>query len=145
MSARSSRILTVAATAALLAGCGISNPYAPAPAATSTAATTTTIATASRSGVGRALTAREINRQDHRPRALVRRQRAATRRRPMLPALPITTRGVRIAIGGLARDGQSTILTLTTSRGRALALRVYRRELRRYGDNGHAYRLRVRP
>jgi hypothetical protein len=145
MSARSSRTLTVAATAALLVGCGISNPYATAPAATTTAATTATTATASRSGAGRALTAREINRQDHPPRALARRQRAATRRRPMLPALPITSRGVRIAIAGLARDGQTTILTLTSPRGRAHALRVYRRQLRRYGDNGHAYRLRVRP
>jgi hypothetical protein len=63
----------------------------------------------------------------------------------MLPALPITAGGVRIAIGGLARDGQTTILTLTSPRGRAHALRVYRRQLRRYGDNGHAYHLRVRP
>jgi hypothetical protein len=139
------RTLIVAASAALLVGCGISNPYATAPEATSTAATTATIATASRSGGGGALTARQINRQDHPPRGLVRRQRAAAGRRPMLPALPITSRGVRIAIGGLARDGQTTILTLTSPRGRVHALAIYRRQLRRYGDNGHAYRLRVRP
>jgi hypothetical protein len=145
MTDRGWRTLAVTATASLLVGCGVSNPYATAPAPTTTAATTTTIATASRPGGGRALTAAQINRQDHRPGALVRRQRTATRGRPMLPALPITSRGVRIAIGGLARDGQTTILTLTTSRGRAHALRVYHRELRRYGDDGHAYRLRVRP
>jgi hypothetical protein len=140
-------LAVTASAAALLVGCGISNPYATHPGPTSTTATTTTTATAtaSRPGGGRALTAREINRQDHRPRALARRQQTATRRRPMLPALPITSRGVRIAIGGLARDGQTTILTLTTSRGRAHALRVYRRELRRYGDSGDAYHLRVRP
>ena len=139
------RTLAAAATAALLVGCGISNPYATQPALTSTTATTATIATASGSGGGRALTARQINRQDHPPHGLGRRQQAASRRRPMLPALPITSDGVKIAIGGLARDGQTTILTLTSPRGRAHALRVYRRQLRRYGDNGHAYRLRVRP
>jgi hypothetical protein len=140
--------IVVAATAAFLVGCGISNPYATAPAPTTTAASTATNATASRPGGGGALTAAQINRQDHPPRALVRRQQAASRRRPMLPALPITTRGVRIAIGGLARDGQTTILTLTTGggrRARAHALRVYRRQLRRYGDNGHAYHVVVRP
>jgi hypothetical protein len=144
MSARSSRILTVAATAALLVGCGVSNPYATRPVPTSITATAPTGST-SRPGGRRALTAREINRQDHPPRGLVRRQRAVTRRRPMLPALPITSRGVRIAIAGLARDGQTTILTLTSPRGRAHALAIYRRQLRRYGDNGHAYHVRVRP
>jgi hypothetical protein len=148
MTARNcSRILVVAAAAALLVGCGISDPYATAPAPTSTSTSTATTIAASRPGGG-ALTAAQINRQDHPPGGLVRRQHAATRARPMLPALPITTDGVRIAIGGLGRDGQTTILTLTSRGrrdGRAHALGVYRRQLRRYGDSGHAYRPRVRP
>ena len=139
--ARSWATLVIAASAALLVGCGISNPYATGPAPTTGTATTTT----GRPGGGRALTAAQINRQDHPSRSLVRRQQAASRGRPMLSALPISTKGVRIAIGGLARDGRTTILTLTSRQGRTHALRVYQRELRRYGDNGHAYHVRVRP
>ena len=141
----------IAASAALLVGCGISNPYTTGPAPTTTTATTTAStaanrpAAAGRPGGGRALTAREINRQDHPSRELLRRQQAASRARPMLSALPISSAGVRIATGGLARDARTTILTLTSCQGRAHALRIYRRELRRYGDSGHAYHVRVRP
>lgn len=142
---RSCATLVIVASAALLVGCGISNPYATGPAPTSTTPAASRPAAASRPGGGRALTATQINRQDHPSRSLVRRQQAASRARPMLSALPISTKGVRIAIGGLARDEQTTILTLTSRQGRAHALRVYRRELRRYGDNGHAYHVRVRP
>ena len=63
----------------------------------------------------------------------------------MLPALPITDSGVTIDIGGLAPDGRTTILTLTTRLGRAHALAVYRHELRRYGDTGRAYQPVVQP
>ena len=145
MTARGWRTLAAGAGAALLVGCGASSPYATDRAPTSTTATTAVSATATRPGGGRALTQREINRQDHPPRSLVRRQQAASRGRPMLSALPISSAGVRIAIGGLARDEQTTILTLTTRRGRAHALRIYRRQLRRYADSGHAYHVRVRP
>ena len=58
----------------------------------------------------------------------------------MLSALPITTRGVTISIAGLDDDGRTTILELRGRRGRAHTLAVYRRELRRYGDSGRAYR-----
>jgi hypothetical protein len=143
MTTRSWPTLLIAPSAALLSGCGISNPYATDRAPTSTATTTASTA-ASRPGGGRALTAAQINRQDHPSRELLRRQQAASRQRPMLSALPISSDGVRIAIGGLARDERTTILTLTTRRGRAHTLRIYRRQLRRYGDNGHAYRVRVR-
>lgn len=135
--------LMIAASAALLVGCAISNPYTTDRVPTTTAASRP--AAASRPGDGRALTAAQINRQDHPSRELLRRQQAARRARPMLSALPISSAGVRIAIGGLARDGRTTILTLTSRQGRAHALRVYRRELRRYADDGRAYHVRVRP
>ena len=145
MTARGRRILAVTATAAQLMGCAANNPSAttPTPIATTTTTATRT-GTAAATGV---LTAAQINRQDHPPRGLLRRQQQANRQRPMLPALPITTSRVRIAIDGLDRDGHTTILTLTShrrsGRGRAHALRVYRRQLRRYGDSGHSYRVRV--
>ena len=146
---RSWATLVIAASAALLVGCGISNPYTTGPAPTTTAANRPAAAdrpaAAGRPGGGRALTAREINRQDHPSRELLRRQQAASRARPMLSALPISSAGVRIAIGGLARDARTTILTLTSRQGRAHALRVYQRQLRRYGDSGRAYHVRVRP
>ena len=64
----------------------------------------------------------------------------------MLAALPITSQGVSIQIAGLAPDGRDTILSLTDGRvGRAYALAVYREQLRRYGDSGHAYRVQVAP
>jgi hypothetical protein len=130
-----SRILAIAAATALV-GCGARNPYATAPVPSRTSRTAAT----ARPSAG--LTAAQINRQDHPPGGLVRRQRTATRQRPMLPALPITRSGVRIAIGGLDRDGHTTILTLTSRAGtsRAHALAVYRRQLRRYADSGDAYR-----
>jgi hypothetical protein len=128
--------LAAFATAAL-SGCGLGNPDAasspPAPAP----------ATPRRSPARR--TAAQVNRQDHPLAALVRSQAAAAAARPMLPALPITAAGVTIAVGGLAPDGRTTILTLTSARGRAHALAVYRHELRRYGDNGRAYQTSVQP
>ena len=86
------------------------------------------------------MTPAQINRQDRPSRALLRRQQAAAAARPMLSALPITARGVTIAIAGLDDDGRTTILELRGRRGRAHTLAVYRRELRRYGDSGRAYR-----
>lgn len=92
------------------------------------------------------LTPAEINRQDHAPARLLRAQAAAIAQRPMLPALPITSEGVSIRIAGLAPDGRTTILSLTDGGlGRAHALAVYREQLRRYGDSGHDYQLRVAP
>ncbi len=128
----------VAAVALAVSACGANDPYAvdTAPPTTPNAAART-VTSAPPSG---ALTPAEINRQDHESPALVRRQQAATSSRPMLSALPISTRGVTIAIAGLDADGRTTILELRAPRGRAHALAVYLRELRRYGDNGHAYR-----
>ncbi|MCA1657562.1 MAG: hypothetical protein LC713_07645 [Actinobacteria bacterium] len=125
-----------AAAAIALAGCGLHNPAAPAttttapPAAAARTATTPPTPTPS---------AAQINRQDHPSPTLEHAQRAAAASRPMLPALPITANGVTIDVGGLAADGRTTVLTLTTRLGRAHALAVYRHELRRYGDTGRAY------
>ena len=130
-------LVLVAVGAAALSGCGLRNPDAAssprAPAA----------ATPHRSAPR--LTPAQVNRQDHPPAALVRSQAAAAAARPMLPALPITAAGVTIAVGGLAPDGRTTILTLTSALGRAHALAVYRHELRRYGDTGRAYQTSVQP
>jgi hypothetical protein len=139
----SDRVLAAAAaaTAIALAGCGLQNPDAP-----SSSAPPSTPASPPPAAAAAASTAAQINRQDHPPAALERSQAAAAAARPMLPALPITAAGVTIAIGGLAPDGRTTILTITSPRGgRRHALAVYRYELRRYGDNGDAYQARVQP
>jgi hypothetical protein len=139
--------LGVAAAAAIaLAGCGVRNPAA---ATTPTAATTPATSTGAESPALALTTSSptpaEINRQDHPSPTLEREQQTASASRPMLPALPITANGVTIDIGGLAADGRTTVLTLTTRLGRAHALAVYRHELRRYGDTGRAYRVEVKP
>jgi hypothetical protein len=133
-----------AATAAAiaLAGCGLHNPAA---ATTTTGAATSSTSTTAPASTTSAPTPAQINRQDHSSPSLERAQQAASSARPILPALPITDSGVTIDIAGLAPDGRTTILTLTSRLGRAHALAVYRRELRRYGDTGRAYRPRVRP
>jgi Flp pilus assembly CpaF family ATPase len=127
----------VAAAAVALCACAVSNPNA----ATQPTATTTTPTPATRIAAASALTSAQINRQDRPSRRLLRLQRAASAARPMLSALPITTRGVTIVIAGLAGDGRTTLLSVRSRRGRAHARVVYRHELRRYGDTGHAYRL----
>ncbi len=135
---RRSPALGALAVTVALTGCGLHNPDAAS--SPSTPATTTTAVTPSP-----APTRAQINRQDHPSPAQVRNQQAASSVRPMLPALPITTAGVTIDIAGLAPDGRTTILTITSRLGRAHALAVYRHELRRYGDTGRAYQPVVQP
>lgn len=153
--ARRLYLAAVAAAAGLLAGCAASNPDAPGvtPPSPSAAASTSTRTEASTSTTAAptraaqpALTAHEINRQDHPSQQLERRQRAAARARPMLPALPLRSDGVTIEIAGLAADRRTTLLRVSARLGgHAHALAVYRRELDRYGDSGHRYRPQVRP
>ena len=136
-----SLLLGALAVTAALTGCGLHNPDAAS--STSTASTPSPTTTAlSRSPTP---TRAQINRQDHPSPALERTQQAASSARPMLPALPITASGVTIAIAGLAPDGRTTILSLTSRLGRAHAVAVYRHELRRYGDTGRAYQPVVTP
>ena len=135
-----------AVAAIALAGCGLHNPdAATTPARPSAPPPSTTTAAPRTLAPASSPTPAQINRQDHPSPALQRSQQAANAARPMLPALPITANGVTIDIGGLAADGRTTILTLTTRLGRAHALAVYRRELRRYGDTGRAYQPVVQP
>jgi hypothetical protein len=135
----SDRVLVAAAAAITLAGCGLQNPDAPSSIAPTTASSAPTVPAV-------APTAAQINRQDHPPAVLQRSQAAAVATRPMLPALPITAAGVTIQVGGLAPDGQITILTITSAHGgRRHALAIYRFELHRYGDTGRAYRPEVQP
>ena len=113
----------------------------PAPVALATTTSTRPISTTSSVPV-----AAQINRQDHYPPALARRQAAAMAARSLLPALPLTYQGVTIAIAGLAPDGRTTLLDLTDGHlGRAHAMAVYRHELAVYGDTGHAYHAQVAP
>jgi hypothetical protein len=129
-----------AATAIALAGCGLHNPDS----AGAPLRSATTVSS-ERAGTPDGLPAAEINRQDHPPASLERSQAAAIATRPMLAALPITTAGVTIQIAGLAPDGHTTILTITSGHGHRQALAVYRRELRLYGDSGRAYEAEVQP
>jgi hypothetical protein len=136
-----SLVLGALAVTVALTGCGVPNPdAASSPSTASTPTPTTTALTPSP-----APTRAQVNRQDHPSPGQVRSQQAASSARPMLPALPITANGVTIDIGGLAPDGRTTILTLTTRLGRAHALAAYRHELRRYGDTGRAYQPVVKP
>lgn len=143
MTPRARRRATVAGSAAAvlaLAGCGLHNPDAPA----STATRSTPASRPATAASTAASTAAAINRQDHPPAALERSQAATAAERPLLPALPLATAGVTITVGGLAPDGRTTILTVTSPHGgRAHALTVYHALLRRYGDSGRAYQPQV--
>ncbi len=138
---RRAPVLAAFVATVMLTGCGLHNPDAASPPSTSSTTTSSITALTPSPAPTRA----QINRQDHPSPALERNQQAASSARPMLPALPITTAGVTIDIAGLAPDGRTTILTLTSRLGRAHALAVYRHELARYGDTGRAYQPVVQP
>jgi hypothetical protein len=130
----------IAAAAVALAGCGLHNPDGASP-----PPRTATTSTPHGAATPDALPPAQIDRQDRPPAPLERNQAAAIAARPMLPALPITTAGVTIQIAGLAPDGHTTILTITSRQDRRHALAVYRHELRLYGDSGRAYDPEVEP
>jgi len=141
VSSRGRTAAVVTAAAATLAACGVRDPNT-----TSAPASRTSTTQPAPPPPRRELTAEQINRQDHPPERMLRRQRAAAAARPMLPALPIRAGGVTISITGLAADHATTVLRVSRGhRSRAHALGVYERQLRRYGDPGVAYTVRVTP
>lgn len=86
------------------------------------------------------LTRDQINEQQRVQPAQRRSESRAFDQRPLLSQLPMTRAGIRIDIGGLAADGQRTLLTVSVGRRPpSVARRVYREALLETRDPGTAY------